>query len=84
MPALIPNLFDKYGGAAALKPALTEFTRGLLVNPSTRRCFDGMSNEELVEHNLALFAFLLGKPDFMYDFSALKNTLNKLKTITVN
>ena len=55
MSALIPNLFEKYGGASALKPTLVEFTKGLLVNPSIRRCLGDLSNEQIVEHNFAMF-----------------------------
>lgn len=77
MSALIPNLFDKYGGAPALKPTLVEFTRGLLANPSTRRCLAGLSNEQVVEHNFAMFAFVLGKSDLDYDFSAVTAVMVK-------
>lgn len=77
MPALIPNLFEKYGGAPALKPALVEFTQCLLVNPSIRRCLEGLSNQQLVEHNVAMLAFILGQPDVDYDFSSVRSVIIK-------
>ncbi len=77
MSALIPNLFEKYGGAPALKPALVEFTQCLLVNPSIRRCLEGLSNQQLVEHNVAMLAFILGQPDVDYDFSSVRSVIIK-------
>jgi hypothetical protein len=75
MSTLIPNLFEKYGGASALKPTLVEFTKGLLVNPSIRRCLGDLSNEQIVEHNFAMFALVLGKPDVEHDFSIVREVL---------
>ena len=75
MSALIPNLFDKYGGAPALKPALVEFTQSLLVSPGIRRCLAGLSNEQIVEHNFAMFALILGRPGIDYDFSTVSGAL---------
>ena len=77
MSVLIPNLFDKYGGASALKPALVEFTQGLLVSPSIRRCLEGLNNEQLVAHNFAMFAFVLGKPEVDHDFSTVSTVMVK-------
>ncbi len=79
MSAPIPNLFDKYGGASGLKRALLKFTEGLLVNPSIRRCLEGLSNEQIIEHNLAMFALILGKPEVDYDFSTVSTTMARNK-----
>ncbi len=71
----IPNLLDKYGGVPALKPVLTDFTQRMLVSPSIRRCLEGLSNEQIVEFNYAMFAFVLGKPVTAYDFSGVRSVL---------
>ena len=75
MSASIPNLFDKYGGTPGLKQALVKFTEGLLVNPSIRRCLEGLSNEQIIEHSLAMFALILGKPEVDYDFSTVSTAM---------
>ena len=77
MTVKIPNLFDKYGGAQGLKGPLKDFTQRMLVNPSVRRCFEGISNEQIIEYNLALFSFVLGHPEVSYDFSPIREILVK-------
>ncbi len=75
MNAKIPNLFEKYGGAQGLKRPLKDFTQRMLVNPSVRRCFEGVSNEQIVEYNFAIFSVVLGNPESSYDFSVIRDIL---------
>lgn len=68
----IPNLVDKYGGAAALKPIVIDFCTRVLTNPSTRRCYGERTLPQVIEHSFALFAAVLGKPSASYDFAAMR------------
>ncbi len=68
----IPNLLDKYGGAAALKPIVIDFCTRLLTNPSTRRCYGDGGLPQAIEHGYALLAAALGKPAATYDFSMMR------------
>lgn len=75
LPALtdpIPNLLDKYGGAAAIKPVVIDFCTRVLTNPATRRCYGGCSVQQVIEHSFALLAAVLGKPAAGFDFSAMR------------
>lgn len=71
----IPNMLEKYGGLSKLKPAILDFTQRQLVVPSIRRCFAGLSSEQVVEFNCALLAFILGHPVVNYNFSLVRDTL---------
>lgn len=68
----IPNLVDKHGGAAAIKPIVIDFCTRLLTNPSTRRCYGERSLPQVIEHSFALFAAVLGKPSSSYDFAPMR------------
>lgn len=71
----IPNLFDKYGGAPALKPIVLDFCSRLLAQPTLHRYFGALQNIEIAEYSFALFALVLGKPVANYDFFRVQQTL---------
>lgn len=68
----IPNLFDKFGGAAALKRVVTDYCTRLLATPSTRRCYGNSPMPQIIEHSFALFALVLGKPVDDFDFAPMR------------
>lgn len=72
----IPNLLDKYGGAATLKPLVIDFCTRLQASPSTRRCYGDLPVKIVIEHSFALFALALGKPVDGYDFMAMKDVFH--------
>ncbi len=68
----IPNLLDKRGGAASLKPIVTDFCTRVLSTPSTRRCYGDTPVPQVIRHSFALFAMVLGKPADGYDFTEMR------------
>lgn len=68
----IPNLLDKNGGVAAIKPIVIDFCSRLLTAPSTRRCYGDTALPQVIEHSVALFAAVLGKPVDGYDFAPMR------------
>ncbi len=68
----IPNLLDKRGGAASLKPIVTDFCTRVLSTPSTRRCYGDTPMPQVIRHSFALFAMALGKPADGYDFAEMR------------
>ncbi len=71
----IPNMLEKHGGLMKLKPAILDFTQRQLVVPSIRRCYKGLSSEQIIEYNCAMLAFILGQPVVNYNFSLVRDTL---------
>ena len=71
----IPDVLEKYGGLQKFKPSISALTARQLLVPSIRRCFAGLSTEQVIEYNCALIAFLLGHPIVNYDFSLVRDIL---------
>jgi hypothetical protein len=71
----IPDMLEKYGGLQKFKQSISELTVRQLLVPSIRRCFAGLSSEQIIEYNCALIAFVLGHPLVNYDFSLVRDTL---------
>ena len=69
----IPNLFDKYGGADALKPVVTDYCTRVMSSPATRRCYGSTALPQVIEHAFALLSLILGKPVDGYDFGPMKH-----------
>ncbi len=71
----IPDVLEKYGGLQKFKLSISALTARQLLVPSIRRCFAGLSTEQVIEYNCALIAFLLGHPIVNYDFSLVRDIL---------
>lgn len=71
----IPDMLEKYGGLQKFKLSISEFTERQLLASSIRRCFTGLSSEQIIEYNCALIAFVLGHQGVNYDFSLVRDTL---------
>lgn len=68
----IPNLLDKNGGLEALKPVVVDFCTRLMSTPSTRRCYGTTPLAQVLEHSVAMFALVLGKPVEGFDFGRMR------------
>ena len=73
----IPDMLEKYGGLQKLKQSISALTERQLLVPSIRRCFAGLSGEQIIEYNCALIAIVLGHQGVSYDFSLVRDTLVK-------
>lgn len=62
MKVFIPDLFQKYGGAATIGAIVREFSSALLSVPALRRQFERLSTTDIVKLNLELVSFALGHP----------------------
>ncbi len=72
----IPNLLDKNGGTAAIKPVVIDFCTRVLTAPSTRRCYGNSQLPQVIEHSVALFGAVLGDPVEGFDFAPMRATFD--------
>ena len=56
------TLFDKYGGATAVRQLVREFFDRVDAKPTLRRYFEGLPRERVIKHQIDLITFAMGKP----------------------
>ncbi len=66
------SLFDKYGGVPMATKMVSKLTERWLANPILRRYLEGMSKEALLRHQIAVVAYIMGKPVTPYDTAAMR------------
>lgn len=66
------TLFDKYGGVPTATKMVSKLTERWLANPILRRYLEGMSKEALLRHQIAVVAYIMGKPVAPYDTEAMR------------
>ena len=60
------SMFDKLGGAEALKSILSDFYQELYHLSDFKGYFRDVSQQKIIEHQCHFFAFALGKPVEIY------------------
>lgn len=66
------TLFDKYGGVPMATEMVRKLTERWLANPVLRHYFSGMEKEALFRHQIAVVAYVMGKPVAPYDTAAMR------------
>lgn len=69
-----PTMFDKYGGVPTVTQIVRDFYHRVLSDISLRRYFENVNTERIIQHQIELIAFIMGKP--MRDFE--KTRLNQV------
>lgn len=69
---LSQTLFDKYGGVPVATKMVSKLTERWLANTILRRYLEGMSKEALLRHQIAVVAYVMGKPVAAYDTAAMR------------
>ena len=60
------SLFDKYGGIPVVTVIIRDFYKRVLRRPNLRRYFEGVSVEDLIQHQIAFVSMALGKMPHNY------------------
>lgn len=66
------NLFDKYGGVPTITRIVRDFFQRILADVTLRRYFDGVDHEQLIQHQIELIAYTMGRPASTYDTARLR------------
>lgn len=66
------TLFDKYGGVPMATEMVRKLTERWLANSVLRHYFSGMTKEALFRHQIAVVAYVMGKPVAAYDTAAMR------------
>lgn len=69
--AALGSLFDKYGGLPTLQRLVRDFHQRMAARPMFTRYFEGRDTRRMVEHQVELIAYALGKPARIYNFEQL-------------
>ena len=65
------SLFDKYGGLPTLQRLVRDFHQRMSSRPMFIRHFEDYDKRRMVEHQVELMAYALGKPAKIYNFEQL-------------
>ena len=62
-----PTLFDKYGGIPGVRGMVRQFHERYIAKPTLRRYFDGVDPQKLIQHQVEMIAYAMGKPAVSFD-----------------
>lgn len=67
MPNSSLTLFDKYGGIPGVREMVRQFHERFIARPTLRRYFDGVDPQKLIQHQVEMIAYAMGKPAASFD-----------------
>lgn len=57
-----PTMFDKYGGVPTVTQIVRDFYHRVLTDLALHRYFENVNTERLIQHQIELIAYIMGKP----------------------
>lgn len=57
-----PTLFDKYGGVPTVTQIVRDFYYRVQADLTLHRYFENINTERLIQHQIELIAYIMGKP----------------------